>query len=98
MQGSVTFYATRINEQRLSAVRTPLLMLFAGADDVVPPAAVSKYERIANKLCSQGTFSKVSVFENEPHGFAHVDGRGSSAAKDAAQQEAFSFLASQAVL
>lgn len=92
IKAAVCFYATRIDVDALRAARRPLLLCFAGEDELVSREQIAEYESIANEAAAAGVPQHCAFAAGEPHGFAHQAGVGSAKARHDVHQMACSFL------
>ena len=91
LAATVIYYgALETDAERLSAIRWPLLGIFADQDTVVPLDSVHQFEAALNQL---GVENEIHVYEGVPHAFANPSNPGHDPEKtEDAWQKTIAFL------
>ncbi len=91
LAATVIYYGSlETNAERLSAIRWPVLGIFADQDTVVPLDSVHQFEAALNQL---GVENEIYVYEGVPHAFANPSNPGHDPEKtEDAWQKTIAFL------
>lgn len=72
MDATVIYYGTVTDDkEQLSAIKWPVLGIFAGEDTGIPPASVNAFESALNELDIQ---NDITIYPNVGHAFANPSG------------------------
>jgi dienelactone hydrolase len=90
--GGVVFYGTRINQESLAQVKTPIKLFIGEHDHLISGQEMRAFEKIVDDLHEAGVVCDVRLFPGQPHGFAHQSGIGDPEARQEAIESACDFL------